>query len=219
MGTREFIAKNAAQLLNDGDIVNLGLGIPGLVPNYIAPGKHIYFHNENGSIGLAGIATPGDANYDPELIDACANCSYFQPGGVIMDSAASFAFVRSGRLDVTVLGAMEVDEAGSLANWAIPGKMIAGMGGAMDLVSGAKKVIIAMEHCSKNGRPKIVKECTLPLTALHVCKNIVTELAIINVQPNGLVLAAVAPGVSVEEAVAKTQAHLIIPPHIDTMVA
>lgn len=149
MDKRERIAKNAALLLHDGDIVNLGLGIPGLVPNYIGPDKQVFFHNENGSIGLAGIVRPGEMDYDPELIDACANCCRFQPGGSVLDSAASFAFVRSGRLDVTVLGAMEVDETGGLANWAIPGKMLAGMGGAMDLVSGAKRVIVAMEHCSK----------------------------------------------------------------------
>ena len=218
MGHREFIAKNVAQLLNEGDIVNLGLGIPGLVPNYITPGRNIYFHNENGSIGLSGTVAPGDPRYDPELIDSCARCSYFQPGGVIMDSAVSFAFVRSGRLDVTVLGAMEVDETGGLANWAVPGKMIAGMGGAMDLVSGAKRVIVAMEHCSKGGRPKIVTKCTLPLTAAHACQCIVTEMAIIYVKPNGLELIATAPGISIEEVIAKTEANLMISPNIGTMI-
>lgn len=217
MDNGERIAKNAALLLHDGDIVNLGLGIPGLVPNYIGPDKQVFFHNENGSIGLAGIVRPGEMDYDPELIDACANCCRFQPGGSVLDSAASFAFVRSGRLDVTVLGAMEVDETGGLANWAIPGKMLAGMGGAMDLVSGAKRVIVAMEHCSKAGRPKIVQRCTLPLTAPHVCNSIVTELAVMEVGPDGLVLKAIAPDTSVDEVAARTQAHLIIPPHIERM--
>lgn len=218
MNPRDRIAINIAHMLKDGDVVNLGIGIPAMVMNYIPSDKHIYFHNENGSIGLAGIAKPGDTNYDPELIDASANCGYFQPGGCIMDSLTSFAFVRSGRLDVTVLGAMEVDESGNLANWMIPGKMLAGMGGAMDLVSGAKRVIVAMEHCSKNGNPKIRKKCTLPLTAEHVCSVIVTELAMITVVPNGLELTAKAADVSVNEIIAKTEAELIIPEHIKTMI-
>lgn len=218
MNSRDRIAQNIAHMLKDGDVVNLGLGIPALVMHYIPSNKRIYFHNENGSIGIAGIAKPGDPNYDPELIDASANCGYFQPGGCIMDSLGSFAFVRSGRLDVTVLGAMEVDSEGNLANWMVPGKMLAGMGGAMDLVSGAKKVIVAMEHCSKNGQPKIRKKCTLPLTAQHVCSVIVTDLAIITVVPGGLELTAKASDVSVEEIAAKTEADLMIPEHIETMI-
>lgn len=218
MKPRDRIAKNVALMLRDNDIVNLGLGIPSLVTKYIPEDKHIFLHNENGSLGIAGIVQAEDPRYDPELIDASANCGFFQPGGSVMDSLTSFAFVRSGRLNVTVLGAMEVDEHGDLANWSVPGKMLAGMGGAMDLVSGAQKVIVAMEHCSKLGKPKILHQCTLPLTAKNVCSVIVTELAILAVTPQGLELTAKAPGVEIAEIVEKTEARLILPDCIAVMV-
>jgi acetate CoA/acetoacetate CoA-transferase beta subunit len=211
MDPKKVIAKRVAELLNDGDVVNLGIGLPTMVANYIPEGIDITFQSENGFLGLG--PAPKEGEEDWELVNAGGMPSTILPGGMFFDSATSFGIIRGGHVDATVLGAMEVDEKGNLANWKIPGKMVPGMGGAMDLVVGAKTVIIAMVHTQK-GKPKILKKCTRPLTAKEQVDIIVTEMALIRVTKDGLVLEELGPEASVEDVVAATDANLIISPNL-----
>lgn len=213
MDKREFIAKRVAKELKDGDVVNLGIGMPTMVANYIPEDVHIMLEAENGILGVGPNA--GEGNESPNCIDAGGNYVTTVKGASFFDSSFSFSIIRGGHVDVTVLGALEVDSEGNVANWMIPGKKVPGMGGAMDLVVGAKKVILAMEHVNKNGSPKILRKCRLPLTAAHVAKTIVTDMAVIDVVPNeGLVLKEIAPGISVEDVKNQTEAPLIISPSL-----
>ncbi|MEW5951613.1 MAG: CoA transferase subunit B [Elusimicrobia bacterium] len=202
------IAKRIAQEFPDGAIVNLGIGMPTLVADCLPPGKSILLHSENGFIGLG--PAPQKGNEDKDIVNAGGKPVSIVQGGCFFDSAMSFSIIRGGHLDYTVLGALEVDEEGNLANYMIPGKMVPGMGGAMDLVAGAKNVVIAMEHTNKNGAPKILKKCSLPLTAKGEVDLIVTELAFIRVTKKGLVLEEIAEDTTVEEVVKNTQAKLTI---------
>ena len=211
-----MIAKRVAEFFNEGDLGNLGIGLPTLVANYIPADKGIMLHSENGFIGIGPVPEPG--NEDKDIVNAGGAPVTIVPGGACFDSSMSFALARGGHVDVTVLGALEVDEKGNLANWIIPGKLVPGMGGAMDLVIGAKKVIIAMEHATKDGSPKILKSCALPLTAVSVVNFIVTELGVMEVTKDGIVLRELAPDVTVEDIQAKTEATLIIPEKIGSMM-
>ncbi len=211
MDAKNVIAKRVAELLHDGDVVNLGIGLPTMVANYIPEGMDITFHSENGFLGLG--PCPKEGEEDWELVNAGGMPSSIIPGGMFFDSATSFGIIRGGHVDATVLGAMEVDEKGNLANWKIPGKMVPGMGGAMDLVVGAKTVIISMVHTQK-GKPKILKQCTLPLTAKEQVDIIVTEMALIRVTKDGLVLEELGPEATVEDVVDATEANLIISPNL-----
>jgi len=211
---REVIVKRVAQELKDGDLVNLGIGMPTLVANYIPEGIDILLHSENGFIGLGPNPEPGKE--DPDIVNAGGLPSSVVPGGAFFDSAMSFTIIRGGHLDVTVLGALQVDQEGNLANWMIPGKMVPGMGGAMDLVAGARKVIISMEHTAK-GAPKILKKCNLPLTAEKEVDLIVTDMAVIEVTPKGLLLTELAPETTLEEVISATEAELIISENLKVM--
>ncbi len=208
MDSREIIARRVAKELRDGDVVNLGIGIPTLVANYVPEGVHIILQAQCGMLGV-GPAQEGP-DYDWSVHDAGGEPVTALIGASFFDSAVSFGLIRGGHVDATVLGAFEVDEMGNLANYLVPGKRIAGMGGAMDLVSGARRVIIAMEHTKRDGEAKILKRCTLPLTGAGVVHTIITELAVIDVTPDGLVLRETADGVSIEEVVQKTEARLIV---------
>ncbi|HBA59239.1 MAG TPA: succinyl-CoA--3-ketoacid-CoA transferase [Elusimicrobia bacterium] len=205
---RERLIKRIAQELPDGALVNLGIGMPTMVGNYIPAGRTILLHSENGFTGL-GPAAPKD-NFSQSVVNAGGQPVTIVPGGAFFDSAMSFAIIRGGHVDYTVLGALEVDMEGNLANYMIPGKMVPGMGGAMDLVAGAKNVIVAMEHVNKNGAPKILKKCSLPLTAKGEVDLIVTDMAFIRVTKKGLVLEEIAEGVTIEEVVKATEAPLHI---------
>jgi acetate CoA/acetoacetate CoA-transferase beta subunit len=211
---REVIVKRVAKELKDGDLVNLGIGLPTQVVNYIPSGVDVLLHSENGFVGLGPTPKPGDE--DKDIVNAGAQPASHVAGAAYFDSAMSFTIIRGGHLDVTVLGALQVDQKGNLANWMIPGKMVPGMGGAMDLVVGAKRVIVAMEHTAK-GEAKILKQCNLPLTAAGEVDTIVTEMGVMKVTPQGLVLTEIAPETTVDEVISMTEAELIIAEDLKVM--
>lgn len=203
---KEIIAARVAKEMKNGDVVNLGIGLPTMVPNYLPEGVEVFLQSENGYIGLG----PVTGEIDPDLVNAGGQPAGIIPGGAFFDSLFSFELIRGGHVDVTVLGGLEVDQHGNIANWMVPGKMVPGMGGAMDLVTGAKKVIVAMEHCNKKGGSKVLKECKLPLTGKGVVDVIVTELAVFRVTETGLVLEELQDGVTLETVKEKTEAEFTL---------
>ncbi len=213
--TREQIAMRIAEELHDGDYVNLGIGIPTLVANYVPQGMHVVLQSENGVLGVGPY--PLESEVDADYINAGKETITLQKGSSLFSSSDSFAMIRGGHVDLTVMGAMEVDEEGSVANWIIPGKMVKGMGGAMDLVASGSRLIIAMQHLSKSGESKVLRQCTLPLTGVRVAERIVTELCVMDVMPEGLLLRELAPGVSVEEVLKATEARLTVAKDIREM--
>jgi 3-oxoacid CoA-transferase subunit B len=216
MSGKERIARRIARELRDGFYVNLGIGLPTMITAYLPAGIDVVFQSENGMLGVG--PTPSDELADPDLVNAGKQVVSELPGCSYFGSDESFAMIRGGHMDLSVLGAMQVDEQGNLANWMIPGKMVKGMGGAMDLVAGARRVIVAMEHQTREGEPRILRQCTLPLTGTRVVHDIVTELAWIRVTPEGLVLTEIAEGMTADEVQRRTEAKLAVSPELLSMI-